>query len=264
MPAHNAGLFIDAAIASVLEQSHTNLELVILDDGSQDDSAARAVAWAAKDSRVRALRNDGNYGVPYTRNRLFQLANPASPYFALMDSDDISMPDRLAHQVAFLAANPEYGVVGGHTLIIDDRDLVIGLRRYPTTHADIVKVLTRFNPIANPAAMVRRGVVKEVGDYDTSLACTQDYDLWIRVALAHKAANLDEVVLRYRISPNQMKQRHLRRSIRQTIDLQRKWLLHPRLRSPFNVAYWCAEHGLLALPESWVLALFKRFIYTKV
>lgn len=263
MPAHNAGQFIDAAIASILEQSYTNLELVVLDDGSQDDSAARAAAWAARDSRVRALGNGGNYGGADTRNRLFRLANPESQYFALMDSDDISMPDRIAHQVAFLAANSEHGLIGGHTLIIDDRDRVIGLRRYPTTHEGIVKVIARFNPIAHPTVMLRRSVVEEIGQYDTSLTCIEDYDLWIRVALAYKVANLDEVVLRYRISPNQVKQKHLRRSIRETIDLQRKWLFHPRLRSPFNIAYWCAEHVLLGLPESWVLALFKRMTYTK-
>lgn len=263
MPAHNSGRFIDAAIASILEQSYTNLELVVLDDGSLDDSAARAAAWAARDSRVRALRNDGNRGVAYTRNRLFQLASRTSQYFAIMDSDDISMSDRIAHQVAFLDANPEHGLVGGHTLIIDDRDNVLGLRRYPITHTDILKALTRFNPIANPTAMLRRSVLKETGEYDTRLFI-EDYDLWVRVVLAQKAANLDEVVLRYRISPDQMKQRHLRRSIRETIDLQRKWLFHPRLRSPFNIAYWCAEHVLLGLPESWVLALFKRMTYTRV
>lgn len=263
MPTYNSGRFIDAAIESILCQTYAAFELIVLDDGSTDNSAERIEHWAATDKRMRAARNDRNRGIVYTRNRLFSEASPEAKYFAIMDSDDISMPNRLAHQVDFLEANPDYGLVGGHNLIIDGDGRTVGIRRYPLNHEGILRVLTRYNAISQPTVMLRRSVIDEIGYYDPLLTVCEDYDLWFRMAIQYRIANLDEVTLSYRISPNQSKQQQLRRTIRHTLDIQRKWLLHPRFCSMSNLAYWCVQHGLLMLPERWVLEIFKQMAYEK-
>lgn len=261
VPVHDAERFLAEAIESVLAQTYERFELVLVDDGSSDASAEIAETYARKDQRVKVLRNERNLGIVRTRNRAFAAADPSSKYFAVFDSDDVCLVDRLRLQVEFLEAHPEHALVGGHTLIIDELGRTIGERRYPTTHAEILKVITRYNPIAQPTVMIRRSALEEVGTYSERYPRCQDYDLWLRMANRFELANLDAFTLEYRISATQGKRVHLRDSLKYTIELQRAWLLHRPFFNPFNVAYWGAEHVLLLLPEKIVLELFKRLSY---
>jgi glycosyltransferase involved in cell wall biosynthesis len=261
MPVFNAERYLAAALDSILAQTHRDWELVCVDDGSTDASLLIAEAYARKDPRIRPLRNERNLGIVKTRNRAFAEANPASKYFAIMDGDDVCAPDRLERQVAFLEAHPDHAVVGGNTRIIDERSAPIGERVYPSSHEQIIRVITRYNPIANPTAMIRRSALAEVGEYDERYSRCQDYDLWLRMASRFKIANLDAFTLDYRITTTQGKVKHLRDSLRFTLEIQRRWLFHPPFRRAFNVVYFAAEHGLLLLPEPVVLALFKRLTY---
>jgi hypothetical protein len=127
--------------------------------------------------------------------------------------------------------------------------------------AEIERVIGRFNPIAHPAATIRRSALDAVGGYDPRYRRCQDYDLWLRIAARWPLANLEQPLLRYRISEGQAKQKHLRQSLQLTIDIQRKWLWHPRFRSALNLAYFAAEHALLLLPETLVMGLFTRMTY---
>ncbi len=261
MPVYDGERFLREAIESVLAQSYPNFELVIVDDGSRDASFRIAQEYAARDPRVRPLRNEHNLGIVKTRNRAFAEASRDAVYFAVLDCDDVCERTRLEHQVLFLEHHPEHALVGGHTLVIDEQGRTIGQRRYPTTHERILKVITRYNPIAQPTVMIRRAAVDQVGRYDERYPRCQDYDLWLRMAVGWKLANLDEFTLRYRISAGQGKRTALRDSLRYTIAIQRRFLFRPRFFRPFNVLYFCAEHALLLLPEPLVLAAFKRITY---
>jgi glycosyltransferase involved in cell wall biosynthesis len=263
MPVYDGERFLAEAIESVLAQSYTAFELLVVDDGSRDASLAIAERYARADPRVRVLRNERNLGIVKTRNRAFAEADPRSEFFALFDADDVCLPERFALQVAFLDAHPDHALVGGNTLIIDERGRVVGRRAYPSSHADIARVITRYNPIAQPNCMLRRSAVEAVGAYDERYARCQDYDLWLRVAARFKLANLPEFTLKYRISATQGKAVHLRDSLRYTIDIQRKWLLASEFRSAANLAYFGLEHALLLLPDPAVLALFKWLTYRR-
>ena len=109
-------------------------------------------------------------------------------------------PDRIAQQVAFLEAHPDHALVGGNTLIIDEASRVIGIRNYPSDYARICKTITRYNPIAQPAVMLRRSTLPASEPYDAAFPRCQDYELWLRLAAVHPVANLDRPVLRYRVS----------------------------------------------------------------
>ena len=261
MPAHNAERFLRAAIESVRAQTLTRFELVIVDDGSRDGTLAIARELAAADPRIRVLPNERNLGIVESRNRALREAHPASRYFAIFDADDECMPDRLERQARYLDTQPACALVGGHTLIIDEQGRELGVRRYPTTDAQIRSVITRFNPFAQPTAMIRRSALDVVGEYDSSYPRCQDYDLWLRIADRFEVANLDAVTLKYRISSTQGKSTQLKDSLRYTVAIQRKWLFHRGLFRPYNVLYWAAEHGLLLLPDAVVLKLFKAMTY---
>ena len=263
MPVYNAARFLREAVDSVLAQTYPAFELIAIDDASTDASHALLMEYAARDARVRVFRQPENLGIVAARNRAFREASADARYYAILDSDDVALPDRLERQVAFLEAHPDHALVGGHTLIIDDHSQEIGIRHYPTDYASICRTITRYNPIAQPAVMLRRSLL-DSAPYDPSFPRCQDYALWLRLAAEHPIANLDCPVLRYRVSDTQGKRTHLRQTLALTLRLQRKWLLHPRFRSAFNLAYVAAEHGLLLLPEPWVLALFKRVTYAKL
>ena len=124
--------------------------------------------------------------------------------------------------------------------------------------------ITRYNPIAQPAAMIRRAALAEVGRYDERYPRCQDYDLWLRLADRFKVANLASDTIKYRISETQGKRVKLRDSLRFTLQIQRPWLFRPRFFRAFNVLYWCAQHALLLLPEPFVLGLFKYVTYRKL
>jgi len=258
MPAFNAERFLAQAVESVLGQTHQDLELVVVDDGSTDHTFELLQDYARKDARVRPLRNSENLGIVRTRNRAFAEADPQSAFFALMDADDVCLPERLALQLELLAARPDHALVGGNLILIDETDREIGRRVYPASHEAILEVITRFNPIAQPTATVRRSAIDAVGMYDERYPRCQDYDLWMRVARRFKVANLEAFTLRYRISATQTKSKHLRSSLKLSLQIQRENMFEPQFFRAQNLAYWIAQHGLLALPDSVVLALWRR------
>jgi glycosyltransferase involved in cell wall biosynthesis len=261
MPARDAERFLREAVASVRAQSFTRWELLIVDDGSRDATLSIANELAGLDSRIRVLPNERNLGIVASRNRALSATHPACRYVAIFDADDVCMPDRLERQVAYLDAHPRCALVGGQTAIIDEDGREVGLRRYPTLDRELRRVITRYNPFAQPTVLLRRSALDVVGGYDPRYPRVQDYDLWLRIAERFEVANLDVVTLQYRISATQGKTKHLKDSLRYTLAIQRKWLLHPAFFRPFNALYWTAEHALLALPDPLVLALFKAVTY---
>lgn len=263
MPVYNPGAFLREAVDSVLAQTYPEFELIAIDDASNDGSYELLQAYAAEHPRVRVFRQPRNLGIVAARNRAFAEAHPDARYFAILDSDDVALPDRLERQVAFLESHPDHALVGGHTWIIDEASNPVGIRRYPTDYREICQTITRYNPIAQPAVMLRRSALGSAAPYSEEFPRCQDYELWLRLASERPIANLDHPVIRYRISSTQGKRTHLRETLKLTLALQRKWLFHAKFRRAFNLAYVCAEHGLLLLPEAWVLALFKRMTYAQ-
>lgn len=263
MPAHNAVRYLEAAIESVLAQDYPAFELLVVDDGSTDGTSEVLARFAARDARVRWLRNERNLGIVATRNRLLAEADAQAKYLAVLDADDVCLEGRLQKQVEFLERHPDHAAVGCHTLIIDDQGRPVGERRYPTSNAQLRGVMTRYNPLAQSAVMLRRSALDAVGHYDPRYPRCQDYDLWLRLASRFPLANLDEALVGYRVSQTQGKRTHLTESLRLTIAIQRSWLLRPGFFRPWNVVYWALEHVLLLVPERWVLWTFKRLAYRR-
>lgn len=180
---------VPRAVASILGQTESSLELIVIDDGSRDDSAAAAQAAIGSDPRGRVIRLEQNIGIARSLNEGLRAA--AASVVAIQDADDHSAPERLERELAALAAEPDVAVVGARMREVDTEGRVLRPR---TTFAagDVGPVLMRFNPIPNGSAAFRRDVALELGGYDSRYRYATEYDLWLRISERHRLLALDE------------------------------------------------------------------------
>lgn len=182
MPVHNAAATVARAVASIEAQTLTDWELLAVDDGSTDASQEILLELAANDSRVRVLTITRS-GIVAALNA--GLAAAEAPLVARMDADDESHPDRLAEQAAFLAANPDFGLVSCQVEFGGDRAVSAGYALHVDWLNSIATpdeiALNRFveSPFAHPSVMFRRGLIEECGGYRDG-AFPEDYELWLR------------------------------------------------------------------------------------
>jgi glycosyltransferase involved in cell wall biosynthesis len=197
----NGERYLAEAIASILTQTFEALELVILDDGSTDRSAAIAEEFACEDARVKLIRlpHGGltqalNVGIEHAKAR----------YIVRMDADDISFPTRLAKQIAYLDAHPQCVVIGSDIEVIDADGEIVGHAGFPTTHAGILQLLLGGAGLRliHPATVMRRDTLLAVGGYRAESFPSDDLDLWIRLADIGEFGNIPEPLLRYRRHEN--------------------------------------------------------------
>jgi glycosyltransferase involved in cell wall biosynthesis len=199
MPVYNGETYLREAADSILGQTFADFEFIIVDDASTDSSVEIVRAYA--DPRIRLVRNDRNLGVSGSLNRAIQLAR--GTYVARMDADDVSRPERLARQVAFLDAHPACGVVGTWTEIYSERTSTGRAHRHPTEDLDIKYEVLFDSPFVHSTVMIRGDVFTAVGLYPVtdSSPYPEDFVLWSRIARAFGTANLPEALLVYREVP---------------------------------------------------------------
>jgi len=197
IPVYNAQHTIDSALASVFAQTWADFELIVVDDGSTDDTLERCEAYET-DSRLRLIRHEQNLGRPASRNTAFDAAR--GEYIAMLDADDCCVPERLARQVTFLDDHSTIDVVGSWWRGMDVDGTLAPLKRNQTVLApDMVDCQLLFRGIIhNPTVMARRSALAGFA-YDTTFPVAQDYDLWARMQQAgHRFAQIPEVLLHYR------------------------------------------------------------------
>lgn len=218
MPAHNAEVFINEAISSVLLQSFPDFELLVVDDFSSD--ATPQILDQITDQRLRPVRTQERLGVTRSLNVGLLLAR--GELIARLDADDVASPQRLQKQVAFLDANPDYGLVGSWMQLFGDRNLV---SRYPLSDDDIRMTMLFRTPFGHPAVMFRKNWDNgDLGLYDESFVVGQDFDLWERVSRSWKVANLPESLTSYRMHAAQVSSRnHQQRAITDRRVITRQW-----------------------------------------
>ena len=184
------------AVTSVLNQTFTDFEFLILDDGSRDQSVlAELDSLAAADRRIR-LFHEPHRGVPATSNRGLALAR--GTYIARHDADDWSEPDRLLRQVAFLDQHSEITLAGTGTWAHSSAGDPLWRLRLPQTSAEVARTLLHENPFVHGSTMFRRATALAMGGYREEFPCSSDYDFLWRLADAGSAVNLDQVLYHYR------------------------------------------------------------------
>jgi glycosyltransferase involved in cell wall biosynthesis len=196
MSVFNGEKYIDHSIRSILNQTYSSLELIIVNDGSFDQSMNILMDVFKQDERIRIIRQE-NLGLTRSLNRAAKLAR--GKYIARQDADDISYPGRLSRQVEFLEEHPDYFLTGSAYHMKDDRQegLVEPDVPFVTGYANIKKVIYRYNPFCHSSVMFRNDLSRIQYFYDSTLPYAQDYDLWLRIFRYYKAENLpDKLCLR--------------------------------------------------------------------
>jgi len=198
MAVYNGERHLAEAVDSILTQTFTDFEFIIVDDGSTDGTPGILRSYALEDKRITILTNTANKGRSFARNRAMERAS--SELIAVMDADDVSLPERIEKLVAFMRGHPEVTVCGGALSIYDSPDEIW---RPPTEHEAIRANLLFESSINHAVSIYRKAQVsKYAGGYDISMPLAQDYDLWARLSMnpAVRFANLPEILYRYRCS----------------------------------------------------------------
>jgi len=201
LPVFNCQAYVGEAIESILNQKYQDFEFLIIDDGSTDGTHAELAKYT--DPRIRHLRHE-NRGLAATLNTAIGLAR--GKYIVRQDQDDISMPDRIEKQVAFMEAHLECGLLGTWAQILEGDRLVDRFHKHPVSSSELRFQLLFNNYFVHSSVMIRKSVLAEVGSYSTDplRQPPEDYELWSRIARVSEVANLPEVLLHYREVPGSM------------------------------------------------------------
>lgn len=200
LPVYNAEPFVVEAVESILRQTLTAFELVVIDDGSTDRSPVLLAGLAARDPRIRLISRE-NRGLTRSLNEGLEIAT--GEYVAIMNADDVALPARLGKQAAFLDAHPRVAAVGTQTRLLGDDRSRGPVTRLPESPDAMRAFLLKASPLAHPSVMMRRSAVLAVGGYRPQMEPAEDYDLWLRLAEQHDLANLPDALLEYRVHSGQ-------------------------------------------------------------
>ena len=227
---YNRQDFIREAIESVLTQSFTDWELLIIDDASTDQTQSIANEYIAKDARIKYYKNDKNLGIARTRNRGLELAR--GEYIAPLDSDDVWLDkNKLQKQVEFLDINQDYALLGGGIMHIDAKSKNIKKVLYPVYDSMIRNIILQFNPFPQSSLLYRKKAALECGGYSESYQISDDYDLWLKMGLKYKFTNIPQVLTGYRIHTSNITHTKRLTIARETLEIVKLYAPH------YNRAY---------------------------
>jgi glycosyltransferase involved in cell wall biosynthesis len=202
LPVYNSELYIREAVESILAQTFSNLELIIINDGSTDRSVEILDEYQTVDDRIRLYQHPQNQGLIATLNHGLQLVR--GEYLAQMHADDISLPERIMRQVHALDADPDLVIVGSAYELITQQGEFIRVDRLPVPDTSIRWHLLFHSSFAHPSVMMRIDVLRRNNlTYNPQMILAEDYDLWSRLIGYGKGTNIDFPLIKYRQHPTQ-------------------------------------------------------------
>jgi glycosyltransferase involved in cell wall biosynthesis len=188
LPVYNAGVYLKEAIQSILDQTYTNFELIIINDGSTDDSEKLIKSFT--DDRIRYIYQQ-NTGLAGALNTGLQAS--IGKYIARQDQDDISLKERLQKQVEFLEKHPNVNLLGTRAQVFTDDQKEMKMHDHATEPAVLRFDLLFDNPFVHSSVMFRKESIDKIGYYNTDRSYYEDFELWSRFAFNGRVANLREV-----------------------------------------------------------------------
>jgi glycosyltransferase involved in cell wall biosynthesis len=222
MPVYNAERYVAEAVESILKQTFTDFEFLIINDGSTDRSRQILQRYAEQDSRIRLICRE-NRGLVATLNEMIDLAR--APLLARMDADDVSYPERFAKQLEFIKKNQDVVCVGGMFELIDEKGRFLTRLHPPERDPEIQQLMLKgHTAICHPCAMMRTSIVRRVGGYDLTVPCAEDLDLWLRLGESGRLANMPDYLLKYRLNSDSVSERKGEEQRRDILNAsQRAW-----------------------------------------
>ncbi len=222
MPVYNAEAFLGYAIESILDQTFQNFEFIIVEDASTDNSLKIIKDYMESDNRIILLRNEENLGIAETRTKGTKHAQ--GKYIAVADADDISIPTRFAKQYDYLESHLDCGVVGGFIELFDsETGKTIGVRKYHEDDLRLRKRIFLYSPVAQPVSMIRRNAFDTLGYYDPKFPPAEDLDFWFRIGTKYKFANIQEILLKYRVNKQSATISDIQTMEAKTLEIRKKY-----------------------------------------
>ena len=200
MPVYNAERYVTEAVESVLSQTFSDFEFLVFDDGSTDRSLMIVEQYAARDQRLRVFAKQHKGYAPWL-NEGIRIAR--GDFIARMDADDVSLNQRLKHQVKYLHDNPRCVAVGCDFVIIDGSGQELGTDRLERRPEVIEQLLLNgtHGVLPHPASMMRREAVVAIGSYREKFEGIEDFDLWLRLIEVGQLTNIPHILFKYRLHP---------------------------------------------------------------
>lgn len=203
LPAYNTALYLRDSLDSIMRQAFKDFDVLLIDDGSMDDTSKIAIEYSNIDRRIKYYKNEKNIGLIKTLNKGLSLAK--GEYIVRMDADDIMFDDRLYKQVKYMDSNPECFVCGGQMEYIGGLTGMAPI--LPQKYEDLLYLSLINCPLYHPTTIIRNSAIKQFGlKYNDSYKHAEDYKFWSDIIFSHpnSIANIKDVVLFYRISNNQI------------------------------------------------------------
>lgn len=258
LPTYNGSHFIDKSILSCLTQSHHNLELIIVDDASSDDTPNKIAKYAAKDSRIFCIRHETNRKLPASLNTGFTQAK--GEYLTWTSDDNIYRSDALETMLDFLRSHAEIDMVYSDFSIVDEENQLVKFEKVKTP-----KELLKGNCVG-PSFLFRRKVMDVVGPYSEDLILAEDYDYWLRISAHFKMMPLHKDLYCYRIhrrslTSSGLDRRHrvTEKALARTLPLM-KWVTPSEISESYTILSRIAlnQHDWWAIQKY----LFKAFLFS--
>ena len=203
MPVYNAAPYIREAVESLLVQTYADFELIVVDDGSTDQSIS--IVEGFRDQRIVILKNECNSGIVFSRNR--GTATACGRYIAPFDSDDIARMDKFEKQIAFLEKNPDFGMIGSWAYLIDENSTRLRKKWKVNAPPERIPAILLFRNYFVQSAMVIRREALPAGFYTQDYDVVEDYKMWIDIARNFKVWNYPDYLLEYRVHQKSITQR---------------------------------------------------------
>jgi len=217
IPVHNGEEYIKEAIDSCLNQTYENIEIIVVDDKSTDNTLK--ILQEYRDS-ITVIPVEKQNGLGNVLNIGIRASN--GEYIARMDADDVMYPNRIGKQVEYMQEHPNCVAVGGQIDIIDKDGNITGHREYAIEDEDIKKNMFLFQPFAHPAVMLRRSALEDVGLYPENIWKVEDVKLFFLLSKEGEFHNIGDTVLKYRMTFNTQSQSNMLDHFKKTNEI-RKW-----------------------------------------
>lgn len=254
IPAYNSEQYIHACLESIIQQTYPNLEIIVVDDCSTDQTLKVAKEVLRASSRpskcLKTQINHGGGGEPVFN---WGLSYCKGKYVAKMDADDLMHPQRIEYQVEFLQKNQNIFLVGSDLELINEEGKTIGYRKHPITYDEIKRNFYLRSPVANPSIMFRN---KPISFYKSKYKIANDYYTFFKLISENKKiANIPKYLLKYRIHQNSALRNNIKENWLINLEIKREIANHPKLKPSF------LHRSLVAMQTFIILMIPSKIFY---
>ena len=197
IPTYNSVDFVEDTVRSIMNQTYTNIEIVIVDDSSTDGTMKILEKLSKEDKRIKLLQNKKNLGITDNMNNGIHKCN--GKYIAILDGDDWAYPYRIEEQVKLMEKDEEVVLCAGYMDICDENLNVKTTRTYPLKDKEIRRAMVKYDPISHPSSMWRRDALLKTDLYSKNFPVCRDYDLIVRISEFGKYKNIPKSLIKYRV-----------------------------------------------------------------